>query len=286
VAKVLVIGAAGLLGREVVSAARERGMSVIPTSRTEQPGWLRFDAERDDPADVFREHPVDLVVNCAAILASEIDEAGFEQAGAVNARFPHALAKATAAAGTNLVHVSTDAVFAAEAGRAFEDTEPSPADVYGRTKLAGEPVSPAAITLRTTFVGLDPERHRGLLEWLLAQPRGSVVNGYVDHAWNGLASTQIAAVCVALADAELFRRARAEGGVHHLFEDPVISKHDLLAYCAHSFDTGVSVAPRESGSPVTRALGTKHVTLAECLQCVPPRARSLELLADRRNERG
>jgi dTDP-4-dehydrorhamnose reductase len=281
VANVVVIGAAGLLGREVVSAARERGLKVVRAGRKAQQGWLRFDAERDDPADIFQED-ADLVVNCAAVLASEIDEAGLERAEAVNARFPHALAEAAAVAGANLVHISTDAVFAVDAGRSFEDTEPHPTDAYGSTKLAGEPDIPAAITLRTSFVGLDPKRRRGLLEWLLAQPPGSEVTGYVDHQWNGLASNQVAAVCAALADRDLFARARAEGSVHHLFEDPAISKYDLLAQCTRAFDLGLTVARRESGSPVSRTLATRHLTLAECLQCVPPRARSLELLADRR----
>jgi dTDP-4-dehydrorhamnose reductase len=288
VTKVLVIGATGLLGREVVLQAQARGDDVLRAGRLARPGWLRFDALRDDPAELFAHAEVEFVVNCAAVLASEIEEhANGATAEIVNAQFPHALAAAAETLGARLVQISTDAVFAADSGRCVETDVPVPSELYGRTKLAGEPARENTLTLRCSFVGLDPERQRGLLEWLLSQPSGAQVDGFLDHAWNGLASTQVAAVCAALADPGLFGRVRAEGGVHHLFEDPVISKHELLTECARRFETAVSVIPRESGSPVTRTLGTAHVTLAECLQCVPPRAQSLELLADRRkNERG
>jgi dTDP-4-dehydrorhamnose reductase len=288
VTKVLVIGAAGLLGREVVIQAQARGDDVLCAGRLARPGWLRFDAQVDDPAELFAHAEVEFVVNCAGVLASEIEQhANRAAAQALNAQFPHALAAAAETLGARLVHISTDAVFAADSGRCLEAHVPTASDVYGRTKLAGEPAAENALTLRCTFVGLDPERRRGLLEWLLSRPPGAQVDGFLDHAWNGLTSPQVAAVCAALADPELFRRARGEGGVHHVFEDPAISKHELLTRCARSFKSGVSVIPRESGSPVTRTLGTTYFTLAECLQCVPPRAQSLELLADRRkNKRG
>lgn len=285
--KVLVIGAAGLLGREVVLQAEARGDEVLRAGRLPRPGWLLFDAVRNDPAVLFSRWGVEFVVNCAGVLASDIEEHADGEAEAVNATFPHALAASAETFGARLVHISTDAVFAADSGRCVEGDVPAASDPYGRTKLAGEPGRANALTLRCSFVGLDPERHRGLLEWLLSRQSGARVDGFLDHAWNGLTSTQAAAVCAALADPGLFGRARAEGSVHHLFEDPVVSKYELLKQCARSFETGVSVVPRESGSPVTRTLGTTHVTLAECLQCVPPRAQSLELLANRRkNERG
>jgi dTDP-4-dehydrorhamnose reductase len=285
--RVLVIGAAGLLGREVVLAARANGAEVVPVGRTPQPGWLTFDAERGLPEELFRGQRLDLVVNCAASLASEIDPgdaATVERAHALNVRFPHALAAAAELAGARVVHVSTDAVFRADALTCLEDDESFAEDVYGRTKLLGEPTAANALSIRGSFIGTDPSRRRGLLEWLLAQPPRAEIAGYVDHAWNGLMSTQFAAVCAALADPTLFERARAEGRVHHLYENPPLSKYELLVLCARAFDAPVLVVPAESSAPSTRVLGSRHRVLLEQLESLSPRASALADLAERGTE--
>ncbi len=282
---VLVVGAAGLLGREVVRAAAETGAEVARAGRNPRPGWISFDAERD-PADALLEAPVEVIVNCAGVLATELDRRpeAYSRAAAVNARFPRDLADAAAERGVRLVHVSTDAVFPADAGRCFEDSTAHAADAYGETKLRGEPDSPNALTIRCSFVGRDPSRRRGLLEWLLAQPAGSEVPGYVDHAWNGLTSVQVGRICAALADPALFDRARRESSVHHLFEDPPLSKHDLLTLMARTFRHDVRVVPARSAAPSTRILGSRHAVLRECLRSGPTREESLLELA-RRDER-
>lgn len=280
-ARVLVIGAAGLLGQESVRALLAHGHDVVGTGRDGQQGRFQFDIELDPPAELFLQ-PIDLVVNCAGVLASEIDErnpATMRRAEAVNAVFPHKLAAAAEARGARLVHVSTDAVFRADTNRCLEDDDRLAQDAYGASKRRGEPLSSNAISLRCSFVGRDPRRHRGLLEWLIAQPSGAGVDGYVDQAWNGLASGQVAAVCAGLVDGALFERARAEGPVHHVFEDPPLTKYELLDLCVRTFGLPLIVAPVESGRPSTRVLGTRYAAIAEYLQSVPRRAHVLAELA-------
>jgi len=281
VERVVVLGAAGLLGREVARALEGVGKKVSRAGRRARPGWIQFDAEGDAPERLFVEG-VDLIVNCAGVLAAEIDVANpssRERAEAVNARLPHALARAASEHGSRLVHISTDAVFRSDAGRCFEDDTSFADDVYGAAKRRGEPEGPNALTLRCSFVGCDPNRRRGLLEWVLAQ--SGDVGGYIDQLWNGLVSTQVAAVCAALTERDLFERARGEAPIHHLFEDPPITKHDLVSLIAESFRLDVKIVPVESGHPSARVLATRHRTLAESLESVPSRVGSLEALAGR-----
>src|SRR5699024_6564999 len=80
-----------------------------------------------------------LVVNAAAYTAVDAAETDENTAFARNTDGPRVLAAVCAARQVPLVHVSTDYVFAGEAGRPYEvDDRPAPRTAYGRTKTAGE----------------------------------------------------------------------------------------------------------------------------------------------------
>lgn len=132
--KVLITGAAGLLGSAVVEAARQRGHDVVACDRAAlditQPESVRavFAAERPE-----------LVVNCAGFTAVDAAETQPELAMAVNCEGARNVAQAAAEVGARMVHMSTDYVFDGAADRPYTpDDEPNPLGVYARSKLAGE----------------------------------------------------------------------------------------------------------------------------------------------------
>jgi len=141
--RVLVTGAGGMLGRDVVAAARAAGYEVVALARAE----LDVTDEAVVTAALADARP-DTVVNCAAwtdVDGAEADEAG---AALVNERGAGAVARAVAAAGARLVHVSSDYVFdggrAADAAAYVESDPTGPRSAYGRTKLGGERAVAAA----------------------------------------------------------------------------------------------------------------------------------------------
>lgn len=80
-----------------------------------------------------------VVVNAAAYTAVDGAESDTERAYAVNAVGAGTVAAACADSEVQLVHVSTDYVFAGDAGTPYEPGDPTgPRTAYGRTKLAGE----------------------------------------------------------------------------------------------------------------------------------------------------
>jgi dTDP-4-dehydrorhamnose reductase len=138
--RLLVTGAAGMLGRDVTAAAADAGHAVA--------GLARADLDITDAAAVrsavVAARP-DAVVNCAAWTDVDGAEAAEEQATAVNGAGAGNVAAATREAGALLVHVSSDYVFDGHAEEPYrEDAPTAPAGAYGRSKLAGERAVAAA----------------------------------------------------------------------------------------------------------------------------------------------
>ncbi|QZN84782.1 dTDP-4-dehydrorhamnose reductase [Cellulomonas sp. C5510] len=128
----LVTGANGMLGRDLVPLLRDRGHDVDAVDRDQlditDPG-----ATRDVAAGY------DVVVNVAAYTAVDAAEADEATAFAVNAVGPALLARAAHAAGSRMVQISTDYVFAGQAETPYAEGAPiAPRSAYGRTKAAGE----------------------------------------------------------------------------------------------------------------------------------------------------
>jgi dTDP-4-dehydrorhamnose reductase len=144
--RLLVTGARGMLGHDVMRAGARAGHELMGLSRAELDitdavaVQLALSGAR---ADLGR---LDAAINCAAFTDVDGAEVKREQAHAVNADGACNLARAAAARGLALVHVSTDYVFAGEppldAGGAprpyVESDRPGPRSVYGQSKLAGE----------------------------------------------------------------------------------------------------------------------------------------------------
>lgn len=132
--KILVTGAAGMLGHAVAAAAGERGHEVVALARGE------LDVTDGAAVDrVLASTLPDAVIHCAAwtdVDGAESDEPG---ATAVNGDGAGHVARAAAALGARLVHVSTDYVFAGHGQRPYLEDDPvAPQSAYGRSKLAGE----------------------------------------------------------------------------------------------------------------------------------------------------
>jgi len=158
-----------------VSAGREAAPAILLLGAEGQVGWelqrtlatlgrlAAWDRRRLDLSDpeaarraVIEARP-DVIVNAAAYTAVDRAESQPEQAMAVNARAPGALAEAAARIGAALVHYSTDYVFDGAKGAPYtEDDAPAPLGVYARSKRQGEEAVAAAgaphLVLRTSWV--------------------------------------------------------------------------------------------------------------------------------------
>jgi len=132
--RLLVTGATGMLGRDMVSAATAAGHELTALGHAELD---IADAAAVDAA-VLEAQP-DAVVNCAAWTDVDGAEAQVEQAFAVNGPAAGNVARAAVTAGAWTVHVSSDYVFAGDKRSPYVESDPTgPKSEYGRGKLAGE----------------------------------------------------------------------------------------------------------------------------------------------------
>lgn len=148
--KMLVTGAHGMLGRDVVSVLSEAGVDLTAAPR-DALDITSLDSCRTAVAD----H--EIVVNTAAW--TRVDDAESQEAAAflVNATGAANLARACAEAGARLVQISTDYVFDGSARVPYSEGDAlAPRSAYGRTKAAGEwavgALCPDAWIVRTAWL--------------------------------------------------------------------------------------------------------------------------------------
>jgi dTDP-4-dehydrorhamnose reductase len=131
--RILVIGSAGQLGRELERIFVDVG-PVIAVDRNS------FDlADPDRTREVVRRAAPDVILNAAAYTAVDRAESEMPLAHAINALAPRVLAEEAVECNALLVHFSTDYVFDGSKPEPWtEEDAPAPLSVYGASKLAGE----------------------------------------------------------------------------------------------------------------------------------------------------
>lgn len=158
--RILLTGAAGQLGRELVPRLAQYGEVVGVDRAAASTAETALQQDLGDAAAVERllgdVRPA-LIVNAAAHTAVDRAEAERAQAFRLNAELPAWLARWARVNDAPLLHYSTDYVFPGAAQRPYTEDDPvGPLNVYGESKLAGEQaVSDSGcrhVTLRTSWV--------------------------------------------------------------------------------------------------------------------------------------
>lgn len=226
--KILLLGGNGQVGHELRRRLVTLG-EVVVTTRT---GTLA-DGGTCEALDLFELDTIaplvariapDVVVNATAYTAVDRAEDEPQLAFRINAEAPQRIAEVCAARSTELVHYSTDYVFAGNGSRPYrEDDTTAPLGVYGASKLAGERAIEAAgvhhLILRTAWV-YATHGHNFLRTMLrLASERDELrvvadQRGSPTPAW-----------LIADATATVLRQGLVESGVRHLVTDGATSWH-------------------------------------------------------------
>lgn len=248
--RVLVLGGTGMLGHvlwgecarrfDALATVRDdavpdRAAGALDPERTL--AGVRIEDEGSVAEALDRAAP-DAVVNCIGLVKQRAEADDAAALVRANSLFPHQLAVACARRGARLIHVSTDCVFAGDRGGYAEDDRPDPSDLYGRSKLAGEPSGDRVLTLRTSMLGRELGRASGLLEWFCSV-RGEA-SGYPRAVFSGPTTPVLARLI-----GDLIERHPQLEGIWHVGAEP-ISKFDLLTLVREAFGLEVRLVPDPS----------------------------------------
>ena len=147
--RVLVTGAKGQLGTDLVRTCRDAGDEVIACARAE----LDL-TDRDSVLSAITSSRPDVVLNAGAWTAVDACESDPDRAFRTNAMGVRWVTEAARLTGAHALHVSTDYVFDGTKPEPYDEwDEPNPQSVYGRSKLGGErEADPSHTIVRTSWV--------------------------------------------------------------------------------------------------------------------------------------
>lgn len=245
------LGASGMIGSTMFRVLNARdGWEVWGSMRSEsaKQHFSSLDAQRlitgidlaasEGLIKILLKANFDVVVNCAGLTKHLPEGNDAYTATAMNALFPHQLARLCQLAGARLIHIGTDCVFAGTKGGYTEESVTDAVDVYGKTKSLGEVNCQGAVTLRISTIGHELSSQYGLLEWFLAQT--SSCKGYTQAMFSGLPSVVFAQIVrdVVIPDPRL-------SGLYNVGAAS-ISKNDLLGLIARAYSKNIKIIPDES----------------------------------------
>jgi dTDP-4-dehydrorhamnose reductase len=185
----------------------------------------------------------DVIINCIGLIKQKMSPGDDVKAIRVNSVFPRLLQDYSSQKKINFIHISTDCVFSGRRGGYTELDKPDPEDMYGITKLAGEPEG--CMVIRTSVIG-EGDFKGSLLEWVKGQKE---INGFTNHFWNGVTCHHLAKEIGKIIKGEKWY------GVRHYFSSP-ITKAQLVRDIAKVYGLDIKITDVEAPFSVDRTLDT------------------------------
>ena len=247
--KILILGGDGMLGHQLLKSLRSRH-DVRVTLRQDIKSYAPyglFDNDNsyaginmtslDQLTQVMADFRPQALINAVGIVKKlPLAEESIPSI-TINALLPHRLAVLCKATGARLVHFSTDCVFSGTKGNYGEDDSSDAEDLYGKTKFLGEVHESNSLTLRTSIIGRELARKKGLLEWFLAQE--GKVKGYRKAIYTGFTTLEMARIVEKM----LVDHPYAHG-VYQVSSDP-INKYELLSLISKISGKCIEIVPHD-----------------------------------------
>jgi len=262
--RLIVLGANGMMGSEVVRIAEVNSIPVIAISRSSEVPFEAESMELEQVARTLGLSESDWLVNCIGWIPQKSSGDKNEDkrlATLLNTNLPHQLSRAKAQLGFNWIQIATDCVFKGDRGNYSESSAMDAEDLYGLSKIAGEGLSLGAIQIRCSIVGRDTRTRSGIYSWFKSVASKGPVNGYVNQHWNGVSATAFARLSIGM-----LKNDWTTPVTQHWLPRDAVSKFELLQLFAKSLELKPgAVAPVQANDSVNRILVTEDQNASDAL---------------------
>jgi dTDP-4-dehydrorhamnose reductase len=161
-----------------------------------------------------------------------------------------------------VIHISTDGVFKSRKTPYRENSACNNTDVYALSKRLGEVISPAVLNIRSSIIGPEFNKPaKSLLGWFLSRKDGSVVEGFINHIWNGVTTLQVSEFCYGLIFDKLFDSLVKETNVVHFAPNKPISKYGLLDVIKKTYQRNIRINKKKAKEEMIRILDSYYKDL-------------------------
>jgi dTDP-4-dehydrorhamnose reductase len=246
-AKTLILGSSGFLGGYFCEEYGESAVRHTTKIESEAQGGADLLIAnlhtREDVKRLLSRAEFSKVINCVAL--SDIDncERDPQKANWLNAELPKVLAEECSSTGTQLVHISTDAVFAGIDSFSSETSQPNPKSVYGLTKYKGETAvieeNPNSLVCRVNFVGWNL-RGKSLFNFFYSSIRdGKKVKGFHDIYFTPMYARDTVKIISKLSSAK-------QAGLFHIVGNERISKFEFGQQVARAMEADPNLVEKSS----------------------------------------
>lgn len=264
--RILVTGASGFLGRQVVDAFRgDHPVSAQGFRRAD--GLLACDLrERGQVLALLAAAAPDWIIHCSAYREPDFCELNPAEAGRLNVDSTRHLVEGMPA-GCRLLFISSDYVFDGTRPPYREADPTAPVNEYGRTKVRGEQLAlarPGNLVVRIpVLVGPDPEGVRGFVTQMVDEVRAGLPR-VVDHVL-----VRCPTATRDVAQAVRFLVGRGEPGVWHASAPFAGTRYELTCEVARQLGLDAAhltpsreVIPRAARRPVDASLDSTRLRSA------------------------
>lgn len=237
---IIILGSKGMVGSEVL-----KYLSFVYPKKVV--GVSKKINSKKDIKNVFAKFKqIDFVINCAGVLKGNNNYK-------TNWTIPKLLVNESKINKFKIIQISTDDVFDRLYGPANEEDKANPKSLYGKSKLKGEFNSPQILNIRTSFLGFDKSKKKGLIEFLILN-KNKKVDGYENILWSGCTTIQFAKFCKYLVSSDNFYKIRTNTSVIHFAPLGPINKYQLLKTISKILRLKVLIKRANSKTEVTRYL--------------------------------
>lgn len=206
----------------------------------------RSEYEAPDSIDQFMLTEGDVVVNCIGAIPQK--NPTVETLEKINGDYPYLLATRK---DLYFIQIATDCAFSGLQGPYHEDSVRDATDPYGKSKIRGEVSQSNWLNLRCSIIG--PNGRGSLFDWVKNQPEGAMINGFVNHYWNGVTTEAFARIVRGILVEEYF-----VSGTQHIVPADSVSKYELVGMIAKKLGRDdIQVMP-QIVSPIDRRLATNY----------------------------